>query len=313
MLIQPLRTVAPLALREPEIPGRTEPQLPDGSWGINCAAAKDNFPDKGMKVHVLEWSGMQVGDSVVIDFDNGKVDQHTITQASEVGQRVTLWVPPGRITSGAHTLSYTVTRLSQAPEPFSPPVRLYVKLELPGGQDLDPEEGAHSELYQYIDPELVAGGIDKDAAAQGVDIVIKAKPGRPAKPVYPNMAVGDVVTLSWGGVLVRSAPVTQAQVDDPANNPLTVHVSPAAILEAGDSGPEGLAVTFTLHDLVNNAAEDWCRETRLVVDTGSSRLEAPIVKQANGNVLDLDTLGDEDLDLQVWADATNFKLNDVIV
>ncbi|MBV4460158.1 Ig-like domain-containing protein [Pseudomonas sp. COR58] len=313
MLIQPLRTVAPLALREPEIPGRTEPPLPDGSWGINRAAALDNFPGKGLKVHIPEWANMSRGDKVDLLFDNGKVDQHTLTQDSEVNERVTLWVAPGRITSGAHTLSYTVTRLSQAPEPFAPPVQLYVKLELPGGQDLDPEDGAHSELFQYIDPALVADGIDKDTAALGVDIVIKAKPGRPAKPVYPNIAVGDVATLSWGGVLVRSAPVTQAQIDAPDANPLTVHVSQAAILEAGDSGPEGLAVTFTLHDRVNNAAEDWCRETRIVVDTGNSRLGAPIVKEAVNNTLDLDTLGDADATVQIVALAPDFKLGDVII
>ncbi|WP_176244807.1 hypothetical protein [Pseudomonas sp. R44(2017)] len=313
MLIQPLRAVAPLALREPEIPGRTEPQLPDGSWGINRAAALDNFPGKGLKVHILPWANMSRGDKVELLFDNGKVDQHTLTQDSEVNERVTLWVAPGRIASGAHTLGYIVTRLSQLPEPFAPAVQLHVKLELPGGQDLDPEDGAHSELFQYIDPELVAGGIDKDTAAQGVDVTIKAKPGRPAKPVYPNIAVGDVVTLSWGGVLVRSAPVTQAQVDDPDANPLTVHVSEAVILEAGDSGPEGLAVTFTLHDRVDNAAEDWCRETRIVVDTGHSRLGAPIVKEAVNNTLDLDALGDADATVQIIALAPDFKLGDVIV
>ncbi|MBV4459720.1 Ig-like domain-containing protein [Pseudomonas sp. COR58] len=313
MLIQPLRTVAPLALRDPEIPGRTEPPLPDGSWGINRAAALDNFPGRGLKVHILPWANMSRGDKVDLLFDNGKVDQHTLTQDSEVNERVTLWVAPGRITSGAHTLGYTVTRLSQAPEPFAPALQLYVKLELPGGQDLDPEDGAHSELFQYIDPALVADGIDKDTAAQGVDVTLKARPGRPAKPVYPNIAVGDVVTLSWGGVLVRSAPVTQAQIDAPDANPLTVHVGQAAILEAGDSGPEGLAVTFTLHDRVNNAAEDWCRETRIVVDTGNSRLGAPIVKEAVNNTLDLDTLGDADATVQIVALAPDFKLGDVII
>ncbi|WP_033053866.1 hypothetical protein, partial [Pseudomonas mandelii] len=72
-------------------------------------------------------------------------------------------------------------------------------------------------------------------------------------------------------------------------------------LAAGDSGLEGLAVTFMVRDRVHNQSEDWCKETRIVVDTGNSRLDAPILKQANGNELDLDTLGDEALDLQVWA------------
>ncbi|RBL69989.1 hypothetical protein C3E98_016610 [Pseudomonas sp. MWU13-2625] len=37
MLIQPSSEI-PKDLREPEIPGRTEPQLPSGEWGINRAA-----------------------------------------------------------------------------------------------------------------------------------------------------------------------------------------------------------------------------------------------------------------------------------
>ncbi|WP_166793881.1 hypothetical protein, partial [Pseudomonas sp. F01002] len=48
--------------------------------------------------------------------------------------------------------------------------------------------------------------------------------------------------------------------------------------------------------------------------TGNSRLDAPILKQANGNELDLDTLGDEKLILQVWAaSSTEFKVGDVII
>ncbi|WP_166793880.1 hypothetical protein, partial [Pseudomonas sp. F01002] len=46
--------------------------------------------------------------------------------------------------------------------------------------------------------------------------------------------------------------------------------------------------------------------------TGNSRLDAPILKQANGNELDLDTLGDEKLILQVWA-ASSTEVGDVII
>jgi len=313
MLIQPLREPAPLALRGPEIPGRTEPVLETGEWGINRAAAKGNFPLQGLKVHILPWSNMGKGDKAVLQFDGVQVDQHTINDDIEVGERVTVWVNPRHLTNGSHTLSYSVIRFNQAAESYTPPVKLFIKLELPGGQDLDPVPGQHSELYQYIDPALIADGIDKDSAAAGVDVIIKAKPGSISRLPYLNIAPGDKNTLSWGGLMIHAAPVTQEQIDDPDAHPIVVHVTEADILKAGDSGPNGLAVTFTIHDLVNNAAEDWCTETRIVVDTGSSRLEAPILQQANGNQLDLEVLGDDDLHLMVWAATDDFNLHDVVI
>ncbi|WDR34682.1 hypothetical protein NN484_19505, partial [Pseudomonas serboccidentalis] len=313
MLKQPLRGIPPLALRAPEIPGRTEPQLPSGEWGINRAAAKDNFPGKGLKVFIPPWSNMSKGDEVELHYDGGRVDYHAIALDIEIGERVTLWLEPGRITNGSHTLGYSVTRLFQTPEPYTPAERIYIKLDLPGGQDLDPDPGEHSELYQYIDPALVADGIDKDSSAAGVDVIIEAKPGNESRRPYPNIAPGDVVIVSWGGVLLPSAPVTQAQIDDPDANPIVVHVPEAAILQAGDSGPEGLAVTFIIHDLVNNEAEDWCTATRLVVDTGNSRLEAPIAQQAEGNNLHLDTLNGAALQLMVWASTAAYMQGDIII
>lgn len=155
--------------------------------------------------------------------------------------------------------------------------------------------------------------MDKETAKNGVKITIKAKPGSLSKRPYPNCAAGDVIIVSWGGVRIRSAPVTQAQVDDPDAHPIEVNVTEADILRAGDSGPLGVPVTFTILDLVNNAAQDWCSETRIVVDTGNSRLNMPILEQANGQELHLETLKDEDLELKVWATSPDFQENDVII
>ncbi|ALI09566.1 MULTISPECIES: hypothetical protein [Pseudomonas] len=316
MLTQPKKDVSTLALLPPDIPGRTEQDLPSGEWGLNFAAVQGNFPNKGLKVYIPPWATlMDIGDNVKLLLDGGVVDQHTITDETERNERVTLWVPPGRLQTGPHELTYVIKRPSQAEETYTPPVRLYVKLELPGGQDTDPDPGSHSELYMYIDPALVEDGVDQDTAENGVDIIVRAKPGSPSPLPYPNIAEGDLIHLSWGGAPVPCAPVTREQIDDPASYPIIIHVSKEIIREeVGDSGPEGLAVSFKIYDLVNNVSEDWCREIRLVVDTGSSRLDAPILEQANGNVLDLDTLGDEALKLQVWADDIDlFEKDDVII
>jgi alpha-tubulin suppressor-like RCC1 family protein len=311
MLIKPLKNLAPLSLAELEIPGRSEPLLPSGEWGINRAAALDNFPDKGLKVHLPKWMNMDKGDKVELLLNGSAVDQHTISEDTEVGQRVTLWIAPGRLQTGTYSLAYRVTRLSQAPETSTPSINLYIKLELPGGQDLNPEPGAHSELFMFIEPEIVNGIVDKETAADGVPIVIRAKSGTGIP--YPDAAVGDVIFLSWGGVFQESAPLTAPQISDPANNPIEILITEETILEAGDTDNSGLAVTFRVRDKVNNYSEDWCKESRIQVSTGTNLLSPPAVKEALNNVLDLDTLGDENITVHVWATAPQFKLNDTLI
>ncbi|MHC8335176.1 WD40 repeat domain-containing protein [Pseudomonas sp. LB3P25] len=310
MLVQALKNLYPLALLDPEIPGAIE--LPDGK-GINLAAARLNFPDKGLKVRIPIWANKSLGDKVELLLNNNMVDQQTITDPVELTERSTLFIAPNRLLTGPWELAYRVKRLSQQWELFAPPLKLHVKLEVPGGQDIDPDYG-HSELYMtFFPPKIVQDGVDKDSAKDGVDIIVQAKPGSNSSQPYPNIAVDDVITVSWGGKRVQSDPVSQAQIDTPSANPIKIHVDEATILAASDSGPEGLAVTFMIRDRVLNQSEDWCKETRIVVDTGNSRLDAPILDQADGDVLDLDKLNDEQLLLQVWAASAEFQQNDVII
>ncbi|MFJ5254575.1 hypothetical protein ACIP8I_05160 [Pseudomonas sp. NPDC088414] len=312
MLVQPKKAIGTRALLDPEIPGAK--LLPDGKWAINRAAALLNFPALGLKVQLPVWSNKDLGDKVELLLNNVPVDQQTVTQPAEQTQRTTLFVAPGRFQTGAWELAYRVTRVAQQPEPFAPPLQLAVKLEIPAGQDTNPEQG-HSNLHMaFRPPEIVQDGVDKDTAEKGVDIVVNAVPGSGSNLPYPDIAVGDVIIASWGGKLVASAPVTQAQIDDPLNNPIVIHISKDIILAAGDSGNEGLAVSFFVRDFVDNDSEDWCKEARIVVDTGNSRLDAPILKQADGNELDLDQLGNEQLLLQVFAASSDdFKLGDIII
>ncbi|RON49102.1 hypothetical protein BK666_07460 [Pseudomonas frederiksbergensis] len=314
MLTQPSINLAPQALIEPQIPDRTELQLPSGEWGINLAAATGNHPEKGLKVWIPVWSQKGVGDKVELLLDNAMIDQHVISDAVEVNVRTTLWVAPEAIEAGSHTLSYRVTRLNQAPEPLESPLRLLIKLDVPGGQDQDPEEGRHSGLYMEIDPEILRDGVNEDNVGDGIDITIKAKPGAPSKIPYPDIAVGDVCTLSWGGHYVFSAPVTQDQIDKPDLNPLVIHVSKQTILDTKDTGPEGLAVTFRVKDRVDNVSTDWCEAAHIKVKLGTSPLPAPIISNTDGYDLHLDTLEGEDLQVMVWAESIDeFKHEDTII
>ncbi|MHC8386094.1 RCC1 domain-containing protein [Pseudomonas sp. LB3P14] len=309
MLIQPPKNMSTLALIEPEVPDRTVPELPSGEWGINKAAAQGVFPDKGLQVHNAPWSIMGIGDKIEQLLNGNVVDQDLIDEATKVGQRVTMFVAPRHLQTGSYTLSYRVTRFNQQPETQTPPLKLYVKLDIPAGQDTDPGNG-HSGLYMYIEPEIVNGGVDKDNAEDGVPIVIRAESGNGAP--YENAAVGDLIILSWGGVFVIYGPLTAEQISDPANNPITILVDKATIEEAGDSDDSGLAVSFKVRDLVKNDSEDWCKETRIRVSTQTDLRSAPIAKDALNNVLNLDDLGDKAVTVQVAATSPSFKLGDII-
>jgi hypothetical protein len=305
MLVQPRKQISVLSLLDPEIPGGI--LLPDGTWGINLAAARLNFI-KGLKTQISAWNNMSVGDNCKLLLNKTMVDQKTITDKIEVDKRVTLFVAPERLPSGDWELSYQITRFGQKPEP-GPTIKLFVKLELPGGQDINPDYG-HSELTMAFDPpDVVRDGVDKATAEEGVLIYAKPKPGDGW--LYRNCAVGDVLILAWAGKTVESEPVTQEQLDDPEGNPIVVLADEATILSAGDS--DGVSVSYKIRDRVHNESEDWCEAVRIVVDTQGLRLGAPLLKQADGLIVDLEALGEERPLVEVWAEDVNiFKKNDEI-
>ncbi|MHC3826896.1 hypothetical protein [Pseudomonas sp. G3-19] len=311
MPIQPPRLPPPETLRQLEIPDRTQPALEGGVWGINIAAAQLLAPDKGLKVYCPPWQLMGLGDHIELLLDGVQVDQTTIVKPEDVGERVTLYVPPRKFATGAYTLQYRVKVFSQSPETSLPPVDIFVKLEQPGGKDENGSDPGHSELNMYIDPRIINDGVDKATAETGLDIIIKAKPGSSSLLPYPNMAKGDRCKLTWGGWFLYSPRVTQDHIDDPQGHPLVIHVDKATILEAGDT--DSLAVAFEVHDIVDNRSEDWCAAVGIAVDTGNTRLSPPMVKEAFNSVVDMDKLGDAPLTLQVLVDAPDFRIGDVII
>jgi alpha-tubulin suppressor-like RCC1 family protein len=251
---------------------------------------------------------MRKSDNCKLYLGTTMVAQKTITEDIEVDKHVTLFIEPPRLPSGDRELSYQITRFGQKPEP-GPTIKLFVKLELPGGQDLNPDYG-HSELTMAFDPpDVVRDGVDKATAEKGVLVYAKPKPGDGW--LYLNCAAGDVLILGWAGKTVESEPVTQAQIDDPEGNPIVVLADKDIILSAGDS--DGVSVSYKIRDCVYNESEDWCEAVRIVVDTQGLRLGAPILKQADGLIVDLEALGEERPLVEVWAEDVNiFKKFDEI-
>ncbi|MGP6459920.1 Ig-like domain-containing protein [Pseudomonas parakoreensis] len=306
MLVQPKRKIsAPHSLLDPIVLGRL---LPSGQWGINRAAVF-TFPDLGLPVVIPVWANKAVGDTVKLLLDGREVHRRTIIDEAELKQPTLLWVAPRHLQTGSYPFTYEIKQPNQNEERPDKPLNLFVKLELPGGQDIDPGPG-HSNLYMYIPPEIVNGGVDKDVAEAGVPIVIRSESGSGLP--YPDIAEGDVIHLSWGGFFEYSTPVTLEQINDPAANPILITVSKATIKEAGDTDLSGLAVSFKVRDIVGNESEDWCKEIRIVVTTDIDLLAAPIVQEAVNNKLDADKQGDNDITVHVTATQPDFEMDDII-
>jgi hypothetical protein len=289
-------SAAPTALIELEIPGRIGP-LPEPPaapeeelWGINHGAALDNFPLHGLQVYISPWSLMGVGDSVRVMLNGTTVVATETIESGEENQRVTTFVPAARITPGRYTLHYIVKRLGQTDDP-SAETKILVKLDRPGGQDQDGDTPGHSEMKFGLPQEIIDDGVDADTAKDGVLVTINP---------YPNMAAGDHIKLSWGGQFV-----SYTVQDSDLKEDVDICVDEATILAAGDSGDNGLAVTYEVYDVVQNRSEDWAAEARVVVDTGNSRLPTPFVKEAVNNILDLEELGEAPATIQIVAASLN--------
>lgn len=286
-----LQAANPDLLVGPEIPGNTgelpsPPAAPgETRLGVNHGAVIDNFPDKGLQLYVPVWSAMSVGDSVKVWLDALNVVTKFVVPG-EVDQRVTTFIDARHLQPGPYTVKYSVERIGQTPL-SSDETRIWVKLTRPGGQDQDGDTPGHSALQLTLPEDVINNGVDADTAAAGVAVTIEP---------YPEMSEKDNVRVSWGGWFVEHT-VTETEV----NNPIDIMVEESVILAAGDSGTEGLAVTYEVYDVVKNRSEDWAAETRIVVDTGNSRLEAPFVDEAVNNVLDLDALGSNPVTVQIVA------------
>ncbi|MFL6969213.1 hypothetical protein ACJ6X8_23555 [Pseudomonas alvandae] len=273
--------------------------MPPDTWGINVAAALDNFPD-GLLIQIPAWDVMNLGDTVDVRLNSAVVTSGYIVDDSQKGQTMTLFIAPGRLNTSYFTLDYQVKRIgSSFPEP-SLSTKIYIKLERPGGKDQNGDIPGHSELHMRIPDDILNGGVD--AETENVPITILP---------YPYIAEGDRICLSWGGEFVWET-VTAVQVSDPDNNPIVVVVDKDT-LDKWDTGEEGLAVAFEVRDVVENRSEDWSAAERIVVDTGSSRLLAPLIDEAFNNVLDMDALADTDpVTAQVVVMGKDFAVGDQI-
>lgn len=289
----------PVALKELDIPGRTGPVSNNPIiWGINIAAAQGNFPLHGLLCRAGPWGNMAIGDTLRISWGSWLNVWVETVDKTEVNTQLQMFVPFKHMVDGRFAVSYVVKPLGGTDQP-SDVMQVLVKLTRPGGD---------SPLIMIIPQAILDGGIDKDNVADGVPITIGMADGTPP---YSNAAAGDVCRVSWGGIYVFSDPLTQEQAEGKA--PIIITIIEAVIREAGDADFPGVAVVFDVFDKVFNRSEDWSAEQRVVVAVDATRLVAPLLKETQNNVLDVDKLGDADGTVQIIAtDTSKFKVGDKV-
>ncbi|AHL36864.1 hypothetical protein CD58_12090 [Pseudomonas brassicacearum] len=283
--------------------GPAHPPAPVDSVGINIAAAKLVFPHQGLRLLLPPWGDrMGRGDSYRIKLGLVPVLTGSIDEESQVGQWVERFIPVGGLVDGDFDLSYDVKILGDPDFRPSVVTKIHVKIDFapPGGPDRDSDTPGHSALILKIPAEfLPPGAVDQEAAKQGVPVTIEP---------YPIMAEGDRIKLFWGREHVWGT--VEKEHLPPQNTPLVITVDETTIVE--DTDANGLAVVFEVYDVVDNKSDDFSAEVRVIVDTGNSRLTAPLVKEVFKLELDVDQLGEADLTFQVIAVDANFEVGDEV-
>ncbi|RON51397.1 hypothetical protein BK666_03910 [Pseudomonas frederiksbergensis] len=298
-----LESDSTLALRPPYFPSGTDLIDPRHyAGGIPIRALEGN-----LQCIISPWGVMGIGDEVELFWHSltSPAVSKTIQFDHEVNQQVVLWVPRSQVLKGdAMPVFYRVRRRSQGPEDSEPKETYLVKTTRPGGYDDSPEPGHSGFRYTFLTD--ISGGVDADMADRGVQLRIEP---------YENMTAFDRIVCRWGSQEVMHYPVTQEQVDDPVNNPIVITFTREVIEKAGDGSR--VVVTYQVIDCVGNYPDErdpWAPFRYVLVDLGGNRLDAPLVLINNRptNSIDLDQLGDDDVEVRVYTTTADFAVGDSV-
>ncbi|WP_395603933.1 Ig-like domain-containing protein [Pseudomonas sp. B21128] len=288
-----------LALRPLLIAGMVRP-IEDGDGGINIAVVTDN--PAGMLCVINPYIGMQEGDQLVICWERSAV-YTKVVEADEVNKPLFFYLPATIAQPGwVEECYYQLTRFGEnTPDAPSVALRLRVKLTRPGGRDKAPHlPDGHSELHPLQLPEeVVRQGIDVEWAKKGVPIII---------PFYPEMAVGDSILVHWGSANNILAPHTVTQDEADRKTPIVMIADQAAILAGGDSA--ALLLRYDIHDPVWNWAVRRSQSTRVRVDAGGWRLEAPVIKESVNGFIIIRDLDKQNVTIRVHVQSKDFAHGD---
>ncbi len=288
---------SPLRMPPLRISSMTSP-VEGGDGGINIAAVEGD--PAGVFCSINAYQSMQAGDR--IDVHWGVDHKYLIeVQPDQVDEPLFFYLPRAFIVRGWVEVWYQLNRMGESvPDDPSISLRLLVKLDRPGGRDTRPHDPiGHSELkFVQFPPELDL--VDAEWAINGVPMGIQT---------YPFIAAHDSITVQWGRIFLPPHLVTQEQAE--GREPIIITADQATILAAGDSN--ALRVHYDVHDEVWNYAERYSQYTTVAVDAGTSRLEAPIIKESNNGIIDLEQLGKKDVTVQIHITTTDFEIDDSLI
>jgi hypothetical protein len=250
--------------------------------GIGYADTLD--PQVPLSVRVGPYLEINEGDVIDLYCDNQLAINYTVKREDltpGIYNFVVLPLDQKFIRQDSITLLYEVTKPIGGQKNQSVPATIPVKLTLPGGTDTNPATPYENERLAKpkVSPE------DVITSPEGVSVEIAP---------YMNMAVGDTITLSWHGELIRAEIADDSQV----GLPVIIPVSKEIIDQAGDS--DRLEVRYEIRDIVNNWSR-WSLPVYLEVEAGESSLPAPVTPQAPDMELDLDRLSQADVQVLVIA------------
>lgn len=281
------------------IPGMIRP-VNGADGGVNYHMIHAN--GGGLLVQLLPYLNMAENDWVDVYWgDPGSPVASGLVLEEHLQDGFQLYIAASRIPEGIHSLYARVTRSGGGNGGETAPLDILVRTEFPGGIDPAPDIPGH-QLLPPPRPELPPGGIiDEDAAKNGIKVTLD---------FYPNMRLADVITFSWGGVLLTY----EVTATDMAAGYVERLVTEDTIRAAGDGD---LGLTYRVRDEVHNPSSDWSPRTQVEVEIGDGLFDAPMVENPDPNadpydVIDLDELRDDDLLVNVMVYNNGLLIGDMV-
>lgn len=207
------------------------PYLPQANnHGIGLAAAGN------LAVNIDPYPDMDIGDLIELFWGECYVASKVLA-APDIGYTFALHVPESFLKTGKIKTWYSVKKVGGTPV-HSPPTKLWVKLEPPGGQLIDPALDENQGLPALsFSAAVMRHGLSAEHVNDGIRVVIDA---------YPYMDAYDEITLRWGDSRIDLPTVTREQI----GKPISFHIPGSLIKEAGTH--EQHEVTYCIIDRVGN-------------------------------------------------------------
>ncbi|MPQ66170.1 hypothetical protein [Pseudomonas sp. MWU12-2323] len=281
-------------LYAPIIPNMAPP-FEDYQGGIGAALVEG-----GLKCIVDPWEPMENGDAIGFYWGNEQAPVWTDVIDGNANEQLFFTISKGFIVRGdADPVFYRVTIPGQTPED-SRRLRLFVKLDRPGGYDDNPSIPGHSGLRYVVPQEIIDNGVGPIEADAGVDITIIH---------YEFMRKNDLIRLAWGRAIVEHT-VQPDEVD----TDIPIHVDRTVIEDALDGQ---IDIAYQVVDVCKNypdEREPWSVITTVQVDVGGNRLDAPqvLVNDRPVREIDLEQLAGADVICRVYVNATDHAVGDTL-